>query len=379
VPKEQRSFGRVCYRRLSDGKRALSWDTLKKLAGIQDRTFASQAELDAWFAENDVDDASKKTIMRQIPTRKPVCMDQFYCVGPDGKVLWKTEFPTKPSGTHLSSATPCVVDGRCYVLGSNAVFYCFDAATGETVWQTKVKTRAGSTVGASAIVVDDVVVVLAGELMGLDVKSGKQLWSLRSIRGVNGSPTIWRKDGKTYVICNDSGRFVHCVDPKTGKELWKADGGGNATPVVEGDIMVVFGMRSPPGLVAHRLGIDKPAKLWAINWQDRGSSPVILDGYVYAIGGRSKAFMRCVKLETGEMAWEQKMPTTEIASPALADGKIWVQVANKFLYAVRANPEKYDLLGTWQTAMVRCITPAIVDGRMYLRLKDGIACYDLRK
>jgi len=381
VPKGQRAIGRVCYRRLSHGDRALAWDVLKKLADIQDRTFASQKELDAWFAENGIDDASRKIIMRQIPTRKPVCADQFYCVGPDGKVLWKTEFPTTPSGTHLSSATPCVANGRCYVLGSDAVFYCLDAGTGDAIWQAKVKTRSGNTAGASAIVVNDVVVVLAGELMGLDANTGKVLWSLRSVRGVNGSPATWRTEGKTYVLCNDRGRFVYCVDPETGKELWKADGGGNATPVVDGNVMVVFAMRSKPGLVAYRLAIDKPVKLWAIDWKDRGSSPVVSDGYVYAIGGQRNAFVRCVKLETGEVAWEQKMPETEIASPVLADGKLWVQVSfkTKTLYAIRATPEKYDLLGTYAPGMVKCVTPTIVDGRMYLRLKDGIACYDIRR
>ena len=43
----------------------------------------------------------------------------------------------------------------------------------------------------------------------------------------------------------------------------------------------------------------------------------------------------------------------------------------------RATPEKYEELGRFRSNATICTSPAIVGGRMFLRLKDGVACYDL--
>jgi hypothetical protein len=56
-------------------------------------------------------------------------------------------------------------------------------------------------------------------------------------------------------------------------------------------------------------------------------------------------------------------------SVAVADGESTVYF--------RANPEKYELLGKAKLTQAICSAPAIVDGKMYLRLDNAVACYDL--
>ena len=48
------------------------------------------------------------------------------------------------------------------------------------------------------------------------------------------------------------------------------------------------------------------------------------------------------------------------------------------LTMVRASPEKFELLGEVKnTKALDCTSPAIVNGRMFLRMKTNVACFDL--
>jgi len=67
-----------------------------------------------------------------------------------------------------------------------------------------------------------------------------------------------------------------------------------------------------------------------------------------------------------------------VATPIVADGKIITALFTD-LYMIKATPEKYELLGKISLGSVRWIAPAIVDGRLFVRTKEGIVCWDLRK
>jgi hypothetical protein len=44
----------------------------------------------------------------------------------------------------------------------------------------------------------------------------------------------------------------------------------------------------------------------------------------------------------------------------------------------RATPEKFEKLGVFKEPVAEFVMPTVAGGRMCLRLKDTIACYDLR-
>ena len=49
------------------------------------------------------------------------------------------------------------------------------------------------------------------------------------------------------------------------------------------------------------------------------------------------------------------------------------------LLAIRATPERYELVSSAKIGAMQCPTPAISGGKLFVRLKDKIACYDLAK
>ena len=225
--------------------------------------------------------------------------------------------------------------------------------------------------------------LLADVLTGLDAETGRVLWTQERITGHESSPARWRTKDRDYVICNTA-RETHGVDPTDGKILWSVPGGGKSTPVVVqeygGDFLVNMSDGRKNGLSAYRLTPEGPQKLWTLPASDRASSPVVFDGHVYAIAGGSNghgARLLCVHLDTGKVAWEEVIDFAEVSSPVVADGKVFA-VCGTFLWLLQATPEKYSVLSQADCRITLCTSPAVVDGRLYLRQANAVAAYDLR-
>lgn len=368
-PNDKKAFGRVAVERLTRGKTAMSMEALAKLTTIVDKPFGSAAQLDSWLTENEITGEAAKSVQQVVPKTKPaVAKDVILCLNvADGKELWRREYPGQPYGWG-SSSTPCVQGGRCYVAGGKTI-YCLDAADGNEIWKTPAK---GGEISSSPTVVDGVVVVLGGSLTGLSAADGKELWNDKAVPGTNPSPIVWASGGQRYVLCNSS-KGVACVEPVTGNVLWTAPGGGSGTVAASGDVCVIFSDNKDIGLVAYRISPQTVDKMWSVPLGDRGTTPIIYDGHVYVVG-KDKAM--CVNLDDGKVCWEEKVPC-EIRSPVLADGKIISQVESTKVMMFAANPEKFQKLGYAAMGGAQCSSPSIAGGKLFLRLVNSIACYDL--
>ena len=377
VGADRNDFHEACYRRLLFGRGGPSAEVLAKAAAIQGQEFESPDKLDEWLKANVEKEGWQRWMRREAWKGTPIAEDRLICLdAATGKTIWQTEV-VGHNCRYACSATPSVSGGRCYVLMSDAHLYCFDTAKGHQVWRAK--TEAPTKTTASSVVVEDgVAVLVAGVLAGFDAKTGDVLWTQPKVTGLFASPAYWRTGGKTYLVCcGETDTF--CFEPKTGKILWSVPGGGWSTPAASDDHLVVFTNHKRTGVVAYKLSPTQPEKLWQLEGEDRGASPVIHKDHAYVFGGRYKARARCIELATGKLKWEEKLPTTELASPAVADGKLFVAVSRSFMYMIAANPEAYTLLGKARMPVVGCTSPALVDGRAYLRLRNGVACYDLRR
>src|SRR5262249_51086578 len=162
--------------------------------------------------------------------------------------------------------------------------------SGSLIWEAKLSRSGSEPIASSIAVVGKVAVLLADVLTGLDAEMGKVLWTQNAITGHQSSPAPWDSKGRDYVLCN-SARQTHCVDATDGRIRWSVPGGGKSTPVVAreygGDFLVNMSDNRRIGLSAYRLTDKGPQKLWTLPESDRGSSPVVFDGHVYAIAGGS--------------------------------------------------------------------------------------------
>jgi outer membrane protein assembly factor BamB len=105
------------------------------------------------------------------------------------------------------------------------------------------------------------------------------------------------------------------------------------------------------------------------------SSPIIHETAVYLM---DDDIQRCIDLATGRVCWEEKI-SSSIASPVLADGKIFVMINNgNNLQILRASSKARSELGKTTVRATWVPSPAIADGRLLVRTKDRVRCYDLR-
>jgi outer membrane protein assembly factor BamB len=228
----------------------------------------------------------------------------------------------------------------------------------------------------------------ADALTAFSAEDGKSLWRQPKVGKTNGSVVLWTNGGKNYLISGAPGG-PYCVDPDTGAVLWAPPKGVptvnghwecDGTPAISGDIAVLY---SSPR-TAFKITPEKAELLWKLQGGSRGASPLVYQDHAYYFGAQGEA--TCVDLKTGAVKWQQRGISDETSSPILADGKIfylpvfnkpgWSKPSNIGMF--KASPEKFEELGRFPAWTSEHSSPAIAGGKLYVRMKDHVACYDLR-
>jgi outer membrane protein assembly factor BamB len=157
-----------------------------------------------------------------------------------------------------------------------------------------------------------------------------------------------------------------------------------ATPVVIGDKVLLTECYGP-GAVLLDLKGGKPKVVWSDEEKDRfdkslqchWNTPIHVNGFVYASSGRhtEDATMRCVDLKTGDVKWEQ--PGFGAGNVILAGNHLVALSDDGHVAMVEATPSAYKELGRINALDGKCwSTPALSDGRVYLRSTKEGACLD---
>ncbi len=348
-------------------------------------------------------------------------VETTYCLdAATGKLIWRND--NESVYTRFSqSGSPAVVDGKVFVLGAARFARCIDATSGKDLWEQKLPGEfRDEMLQSSFTVIDGVAVILAIELFGLDADSGKILWqtSEDTDRQVHSSAVEWKSEKGSRAICNIASGKTICIDVQTGDKLWEINSMANhSTPIVVDDLLLTYGSSRKSGLRCFRISDSGAEHQWTCNrTADSGSSPVVVGDHVYVQGERRLA---CVNLSDGKAAWMTNldMNRPRYTSLIAADGKVFygfegvlafAASADKFQQLMNAKVDATGLLADEQTfrkmlkmdelektaegqaqaerlwrdkigksGPVACTTPAIANGKMYVRLKQGIACYDL--
>lgn len=348
--------------------------------------------------------------------------DRVHCLdAASGDLLWTSNSPSKHTQFPQSSS-PAVVNDRLYLLGAGRVAHCLDIADGKELWHTRLPGDFKEECQHSSFAVaDGVAVVLAGKLFALDAASGKLLWQSDDpeARDLHSSPIVWEHGGKTSFIAAISGRDVVCVEPRTGTEQWRvAANVGHATPLVVGDRLITYGQSRKNGLRCFRLSAEEAKPEWGYSGiSDSGSSPVVLGDRVFVQGEKRLA---CVDLESGEAVWTAELALNEprYTSLVAGDGKVFYTFGGVLAFSATTSSfeplfqgklDNAGLLAVEETfrkqldadrleataegqkqfeklwrqkfsggGPLACTSPALVDGRLYLRTSKGVACLDLR-
>jgi outer membrane protein assembly factor BamB len=295
-----------------------------------------------------------------------------------------------------ASSTPVVDADAVYAFFGKSGVIAFDRA-GNELWRVAVgkessNRRWGS--AASLIRHGDLVIVNAAEesqsIRGLDRRTGREVWKAEAaaLELAYGTPAIARlADGREDIVVAVPSE-VWGLDPATGKIRWYASHAltGNISPsvIVDGDVVYVFGGFRSAGSLAVRAGgsgdVTKSHVLWTSKASSYVATPLLHDGHLYWIDDRGQAF--CSSAATGEQVYRSRVAEITgggrpvYASPVLSDGRLIVATRWGGTLVLPAKPD-YAVLACNRFAGDESDfsgTPAIADGRLYLRSGRFLYC-----
>lgn len=318
----------------------------------------------------------------------------------DGKTIWTKEYDFSKYKQHadnsFSSATPTVDANGVYIAWSRPEKYEVLALDhdGKPLWSEDLgpyKSVQGS--GTSPILVDGMVIVANDQegpkssLVALDSRTGAMQWKIDRKSGdktAMSTPVVFRsKDGPAQVIFTCKAAGMTSVEPKTGQVLWESpkvfDARTVGSPVVAGDLVLAACGEGAAHrvLVAVRPGNpgDEPDVAYKVERvAPYVPTPLVAGDHAYLWGDSGQ--ITCVKAATGEPVWNGKVGGLYYGSPILAGDVIWCVSRKGDLVGVRAG-DKFEEVATLNLGEPSHATPAIADGKMYVRTVSRLICLDL--
>ena len=215
-------------------------------------------------------------------------------------------------------------------------------------------------------------------LLALDKNDGSELWRAAHEEVSNwAAPLVIERDGRKEVIAAAPTK-VRSYALDSGKLLWQCGGLGFNTipaPVSDGEMVWVMSGFRIGNLLAIRLDgaegdiTDSDHVVWT---NQRGNSytpsPVLHDGIFYFV--TDNGMISAVDAKTGEPHYQQQRlpnPYTIKSSPVGADGKLYQATEDGDVVVLKMGPE-YEVLAVNSIADEFFIaTPAVADGKLYLR------------
>ncbi|MCA9042984.1 MAG: PQQ-binding-like beta-propeller repeat protein [Planctomycetaceae bacterium] len=190
---------------------------------------------------------------------------------------------------------------------------------------------------------------LNGELLCLDLVSGKEKWKYSTAVGLakNDLPPGFKAPltlGKSLVYAGDDFGTMRAVDRKTGELKWKVD---TEAEIVGGSVLSENGEGKPAQLIfgshAERL-YSLNSDTGELNWMFNTGGPVngtpLVSGGKTFVTGCSEPFLFIVDVEKGEQADKIELGSLLIASAADVDSVIYFGTDAGVVYALDLKEKK---------------------------------------
>ncbi len=321
--------------------------------------------------------------------------DYLIALDPEsGNEQWRyridTTYPGRDGANPGPVSTPAIDGETVFGLGPKGQLLALDLKTGKLLWSTHlieehkaVLPHWGFT--TSPLVYDNLLIVETGgtlnnAITAFNRKTGKVVWSAQTDTVAYQSPLMAQIAGRTQLI-GAGEKFLFGFEPNTGKELWQFRHGGDGfyqrivNPVVVAEDRLLL------------TNTASQAKLIQINHNDTGFAvteiwksadlkrnyniPVYHDGYIY---GYSGDFLTCVDADSGKLAWKSRPPGNGFT--ILVDGHLVIMTKRGSLHVAKATPEGYvEIANLPLFDKLVWSPPSFANGKIYVRSSfDEIAC-----
>ncbi|MFQ5735153.1 MAG: PQQ-binding-like beta-propeller repeat protein, partial [Planctomycetaceae bacterium] len=250
----------------------------------------------------------------------------------------------------------------------------------------------------SPLIAGDLVVVTAGTKAGTVVAyrkaDGKLAWKTGGDSTGYSSPALLKVGGKPHIVVF-AGSAALGLDPKTGAQLWRypyvTDYDCNiATPLsLGGNVFLSSGENHGSVLLSLKPNgkMFTPKPVWTANGpgsvlRNEWQTSILLDGQLYGLDNVGSAgpvtHLTCVNAKTGKRVWQKRRFGK--SNMIYADRKLWFTTMKGELLIVKATPKGFEELARSKPLLGRTRqAPAISSGRLFVRDDRVVVCVSVRK
>jgi outer membrane protein assembly factor BamB len=304
-------------------------------------------------------------------------------------------------------STPSVDGGSVYVLNSYLTLYRLNATNGAITWSTNLVAGYGGSVipwqNAASPVLESGLIFLnancgTATLMALSTNDGSLVWRSQDEALTHSTPTLATIGGVRQLLFATQSGLVSLA-PQTGQLLWRFpypffySTSLAVSPVVSDDLVFVCGAHAyAMGSVAVQVSFSNnvwtATQLWftnnpACHWM----TPVARQGYLYGQFGIQQydspnAQLSCIDMRSGALLWAT--PGFGRGGTLLVDDLLLALTEQGDLVLVKPDPTAYTELARFNAIpnydqyTNRCWnSPAVADGKVYVRSTAFAGCFDL--
>ena len=323
-----------------------------------------------------------------------------------GKQLWATRID---GGADHPHSTPTVDGDKVYALSLNGMLVCLDTAKGEMVWKKDlekefqgIRAKFAGYSESPLIDGDKLVCAPGGDhatMVALKKQTGEVIWTV-PIQGAgeasHSSIVIAQVGGiRQYItLAGSKEKGLVGVNAANGKFLWSYNraAGGTAqipTPIVKGDLVFTStgygGGSALVQLVPDGDGIKAKEiyYLQASTLLNQHGGLILIDDKIFGGHGDNNGMPFCLDMKTGNFDWKPVRGAGKgSASVVYADGNLYFRYQDNVIALIEATPAGYKLKSKFQipgdldTGFPH---PVIVHGRLFIRAKDKVLCYDVKQ
>lgn len=320
--------------------------------------------------------------------------DTLWCLDArSGKALWKHSYPADLGDKYYeggTSNTPTTDGDKVYHLSRWGDLFALEAATGRVLWSRNVQKETGAAIpdwgyAGAPLVQGGLLILNVGKAgMGVDKTTGKIVWKSDTDSAGYSTPVPYEADGKKLAIVSSTDAYT-AVRVEDGTPVWShrwaTRYGVNASDPILGGGHVFISTGYNKGCTLLKLGASQPEKVWESKvLKNQFNSSVLIGGHLYGIDGdqNSRCSLKCVKLEDGKAAWEEK--SIGFGSLMAADGRLIILTEKGELVIAKASSGGYEELTRAQVLNGRCWSaPVLANGSIYVRNTPGrVLCLQAR-